>query len=420
MLATAGGLAAVFAASSAEAQYHDRNRNVSVRERPQPGYDPIGIPLGAFRAYGTLPVGAMVTDNVFALPDGQDEDDVILYLRPRLEVRSQWSQHVLNLIADVDNYTYDEFSSEDRTNVTLTGFGRVDIQRGFNAGFNVRQAWLEEPRTDASSPTNTLEPVSYEQFQLGGDLSKEFNRLRLSGGLSHYVLDYDNALANDGVTIILQNDRDHDGTSVNGRLDYALTPATAIFASVGASERRYDLQPTNTPAVLFSRDSDGQVYSLGANFDITNLIRGEVAAGYLKEDFADAAFSDIDGLWTSARVEWFPTPLATFEFAAQRSVTETGIVGAAGALTTTLSARVDYELRRNIIVTGQVSHRQDELEGLGRDDTGVAAALDVLYLVNQHVGAAVSFQHAQRDSSGAQPGLEFDQETLGLNLVLRY
>jgi hypothetical protein len=327
---------------------------------------------------------------------------------------------MLNATAEVDQSKHEEFDTEDRTNVRLGATGRLDIQRGFNAGFNVNNAWLEEPRTDASSPVNTLEPISYDQFQLGGDLSKGFNRLRVSGALSRYVLDYDNALAADGVSVILQNDRDHDGTTASGRVDYALTPATAIFASIGASERRYELQPTNTPAVLFSRDSDGQTYSLGANFDITNLIRGEIAFGYLTEDFADAAFSDIDGLATSARVEWFPTPLATFEFSAQRSVTETGIVGAAGSLTTTLAARVDYEVRRNVILTGQLSHREDELEGLLRDDTGLAAGVDVLYLINEHLGASVSYQHAQRESGGAQPGLEFDQETLGLNLVVRY
>ena len=172
--------------------------------------------------------------------------------------------------------------------------------------------------------------------------------------------------------------------------------------------------------VDFSRDSKGLTYSVGANFDITNLVRGEVSVGYLTEDYVDPAYGDIDGVATLARVEWFPTPLATFEFTAERSVTDTGVVNAAGALTTLLAARVDYELKRNIIVTGQLSHRDDEYEGVERNDDGLAAAVDVLYLVNEHVGASVTFQHAQRDSSGAASGPEFDQETLGLNLVLRY
>lgn len=418
LLATVGTVGAVFATSAAEAQYHDRDRNESVRERPQPGYEPIGLPLGAFRGYATVPIGVTLTDNVFATPNG--EEDVIFSLRPRLEVRSQWSQHMLNFIADVEHLTFDEFSSEDRTNVTLTGLGRVDIQRGFYAGFNVSSAWMEEPRTDASAPTNSLEPISYENNRIGADLSKEFNRLRLSGAVNGYTYDFDNALASDGVTVIRQDDRDHDGLSITGRADYAVSPSTAIFATVGASERRYDLQPTSTPAVLFSRDSDGQTYMVGADFDISNLVRGEVSVGYLSEDFEDAAFGDIDGVATTARIEWFPTPLATFEFSAQRAVTETGIVGAAGALTTTLGARVDYEVRRNIIVTGQLSHREDELEGIARDDTGLAAGLDVMYLINRHLGASVFFQHAQRDSSGAQAGLEFEQESVGVNLVLRY
>lgn len=422
LLLTVSGVAAVVAALPASAQMHDRNRNVSVRERPQPGFDPLGVPIGAFRAYASAPLGVLYTDNVFALPEGQDEADTIFTIRPRGELRSQWSRHALSAAVEADHRTYDEFTSEDRTNVTLSGDGRIDIQRNWNVTGYANRGWLQEPRTDASAPLNTLEPVEYDSLATGLSTSKEFNRLRLSGGAYFSDLDYDDALLVDGVTVILQDDRDNEAIGYTARADYALTPTTAIFGSVGTSTRNYDLQPGDslTDPVVFSRDSAGMTYSVGANFDITNLVRGEVSVGYLTEDFIDPTFSDIDGLATQARVEWFPTPLATFEFTAQRSVTETGVAGAAGALTTLLAARVDYELQRNIIVTGQLSHRDDEYEGVTRDDNGLAAALDVLYLVNEHVGASVSFQHAQRDSEGAVAGPEFDQESVGLNLVLRY
>lgn len=418
MLLSVCGVAAVFAAAPASAQYHDRNRNVSVRERPQPGYDPSGIPIGAFRGFLTLPIGVTYNNNVFAAPNGQE--DYSLWAHPYFQLRSQWSNHEAVLSADVEQLSFDKFDSEDRTNINLSGFGRIDVQRGFNIGLNARQSWLEESRTDASAPTNTLSPVEYDQTQLGATASKEFNRLRVSGGTTFLDTDYDNALLRDGVTEVFQDDRDHDWTSLNGRADYAVTPTTAIFGSIGASERSYDLQPGDDPAVLFSRDSEGMTYSLGANFDITNLVRGEVSFGYLTEDFSDTAFSDIDGLAASARVEWFPTPLATFELSAQRAVTDTGISGAVGALTTTIAARVDYEVQRNVMVTGQISHRDDDYEGIARDDAGLAAAVDVLYLINAHVGASVSLQHSERNSSGAASGLGFDQESLGVNLVLRY
>ena len=80
LLLAVSGCAIVAAAAPASAQYHERNRNVSVRERPQPGYDPIGIPIGAFRGYATLPIGVLYTDNVFATPDG--EEDMIITIRP--------------------------------------------------------------------------------------------------------------------------------------------------------------------------------------------------------------------------------------------------------------------------------------------------------------------------------------------------
>jgi hypothetical protein len=420
LLLAAGGVATVLAASPASAQYFERDRNQSVRERPHPDYDPIGVPLGGFRGYLTVPVGVAHDDNIYALPNG--EDDTIFTLRPRAEVRSQWSQHYLEGTAEVDQETYQDHDSENRTDATLTGAGRIDIQRGFSANVNASAAWLEEPRTEASAPVNTLEPVSYDVYQLGAGLQREFVRLRVSGRADAATFDFDNARLNDPArTPVLQDDRDFEALTFTGRADYALTPATAVFGTVTVSQRDYELQPGDHPDVLFSRDSKGQTIALGANFDITNLIRGEVALGYLQEDFIDPNFTDIDSLSASASVEWFPSELATVELSAERVVTPTGVVGQVGALSTTLAARVDYEMRRNVILTGQLSHRNDDYKGVaGREDDGLAAAVDVLYLLNQHVGASVSYERTQRDSSGAAPGVEFDKNRFGLNLVLRY
>ncbi len=412
--------AAAVAAAPASAQFHDRNRNISVRERPQPGYDPIGIPVGAFRAYLTLPIGVVYNNNILAEEDGEEKEDIIVTARPRAELRSQWSSHELRFTADVESLSYQDFGDEDRTNVNLAANGRLDIDGSASVGGYVSQSWLEEARTEASAPINTVEPVRYDVSRVGADASKELNRLRLSAGASAYDADYDDAIGIGGQPVD-QDNRDHTSITALGRVDYAVTPATALFGSISGSERSYDVQPSDDPLnAPVSRDAEGVRLLAGASFDITNLVRGEVSVGALREDFADPAVEDVDGLAAYARVEWFPSPLATFELAAERSVTETGVFGAAGALTTTLSARVDYEVKRNVILTGQVSHRSDEFEGIVRDDDALAAAVDLLYLMNEHVGASITVAHAQRDSSGGQAGIDFSQERVALNLILRY
>ena len=66
---TAASVAAISASAfTAQAQdsFFDRNRYVSVTERPQPEFDPVPVRLGAFEAQPRLRVGAGYRSNLFA------------------------------------------------------------------------------------------------------------------------------------------------------------------------------------------------------------------------------------------------------------------------------------------------------------------------------------------------------------------
>ena len=274
-LLAASGLTTLIASGPASAQYFERDRNESVRERPQPDYDPIGVAVGAFRAYATLPLGVSYNDNVFAT-ENNELDDTVFVVAPSAELRSQWSRHFLGIYADLNNQTHNDLESENRTNFSVSSSGRLDVQRGFTVDGQFAHRWYQEARTEASSPANTLEPIDYTDVLVGLGASKEFNRLRFSGRVNHEEFDFDNAILNDGMaTVVLQDDRDHEALTFSGRADYAVTDATAVFGAVSSRQRDYALQPNDDPRVAFSRDSKGMTYSFGANFDLTRLVRGE-------------------------------------------------------------------------------------------------------------------------------------------------
>jgi hypothetical protein len=388
--------------------------------------------LGAFRGYLTMPVGATYNSNIYAT-DGKEDSDIVVTARPTMELRSQWSTHEVRLFADGDLYNYQQFAKENRKDGEVGASGRLDIQHDFQVAARVADRWLTEARTDSSAPPDTLKPVKYAEQTADLNAVKTFNRLRISGDANYTKDDYIDAINKFDGSNVDQDNRDHEYTSVQGRADYAISPSTAIFFSATDSQFVYKVKPWQDPKnVPISRDSTGMRYLVGANFDITNLIRGEVSVGSLTENFRAPTIKNLQGFAATAKVDWFPTPLATVEFGAQREVTDTGIVGAAGALSTTLSARVDYEVKRNIILTAQVTRREDEYQGLNRDDQSLAAALDVMYLMNEHLGVALTVQHNQRDTSGSGcptnestcafpvQGVPFGQEIVGANVLLRY
>jgi hypothetical protein len=410
--------AAIAASVPAQAQNFNRDRNVSVRERPHPEFDQLGAPVGPFRGYAQLPVGVTFTDNVFATGTNA-ESDMIYVIAPSVRLQSEFNEHELNVFADIDYLGYTDFEDESRTNASIGADARLDVRRDLTANFNVSNGWFEEARTNPNTPGGSAEPVEYNQSSFGAGLSHELSRVRLSGSASLTSFDFDDAVDGIGAPIE-QDDRDHDAFGYRFRADYAYSPSVSFFASAEYTDRDYDILSTG-PGGPVSRESHGTSLFVGADFDVTRLARGVVAVGTLNEQFADPNTADEDGLAASATVEWFPTELATIEFTASRSISPAGVPGASGAVTTAYGARADYEVLRNLIVSGVLSRREDEFTGaVDRTDEDMTLGVEATYLVNRNVGLSFNVSRLDRSSSGVNSGTEFDENRIGASLVLRY
>lgn len=412
--AALGAVIVVIGAGSASAQMFNRDRNTSVRERSQPEYEPDGVELGAFTLYADVPISVSYDDNVFAT-DTDAESDVIVGLEPRLELRSTWSRHELVALASADHVSHQDFDNEDRTDMRIGVRGRLDITRATQATASLNAGRVSESRTSSSSPEDAIEPLSYDEINLAAGLSHEFNRVRVDGSVKYSDFDHDDGVRAD-MSVIEQDDRDHTTTVLTGRASYAVSPTTAVFAEASYDKRSYDLSP---PDVAIDRDSDGYSVLLGADFDITRLMRGSVGLGHFSQDYEDVGASDVNGFAASASVEWFLSPLTTIGVGASRRVSDTGLDGANGAVSAVLDMRVDHELRRNVILSATASVRQDEFEGVNREDTGRALGLEATYLVNKRIGIAGGYQWSDRDSSGVDGGTGFDRNVIGMRLIVR-
>ncbi|MBL7599222.1 outer membrane beta-barrel protein, partial [Escherichia coli] len=81
-----------------------------------------------------------------------------------------------------------------------------------------------------------------------------------------------------------------------------------------------------------NRDSSGYEALVGVNFEVGAVARGELAVGYISQEYDSAAFSNIDGFGARAQVQWFPTELTTFTVTGSRTIEDSGIVGSGGYL----------------------------------------------------------------------------------------
>lgn len=388
-----------------------RDRNVSVRERPRPDYEAVGIKTGGFTLYPRVTASIEGNDNIYATPNNE-KSDAIWRVKPEAALRSDWSRHALNAFASASINRYTDFDTENTEEYTIGANGRLDIVRGANITGALQYQKLTEPRTSPDSPQAAVKPIEYSLIT--GNLTgvKEFNRIRLTGRLIDKDFDYDDARSASGA-VIDQDVRDRNEVYYGGKVEYAVSPDTALFVSVLGNDKNYDLTTAG-------RDSKGYVATVGANFELSQLVRGEVEVGYMDQSYDLSTFADVNGLNAKGQIEWFPTQLATVTFNGARTIEESVASGSQGYISSNLGVTVDYELLRNVLLSGGVNGGKDNYQTIDREDKRTGANLSATYLLNRRVGLVLAYTYLKLNSSGLARGTSFDDNKLSASVAFQF
>jgi hypothetical protein len=359
-----------------------------------------------------LTVDAEYNDNIYAVA-ADETSDTIWRVKPEVAARSDWSRHALGFFAGGNIIRYADNGSEDAEEYTVSANGRVDISRGSNLNGSVQTQRLIEPRTAPTSPVAAGKPVTYELTQGTVSLVKEFNRLRVTGRLEDRDFNYKDVPNVAGTGIVDQDFRDRNELTYGAKAEYAVSPDTAFYLSATGNKKDYD-----TNVVASDRSSDGYVVGLGANFDVSELVRGDVQVGYMKQSYDN--FTSIDGFNAVGNLEWFPTQLTTIGLNGSRTIRESTAPGSQGYISNNIGASVDHELMRNVLLSAAYTHGKDNYRGVDRDDKRDDFSATATYLLNRRVGLFLTYNYLKQDSSGAQRGASFKDNKLIASVAVQF
>ena len=331
-----------------------------------------------------------------------------------MTLSSNWSRHAIELGAGVAGTVYQDFSTEDSTDVELQASGRLDIRRGANLQAAYRYYEGTESRSTAGLPVNAAEPGQFESgaFTVGGVW--ELTRTRLSANVDVSDVSFDPVPLTNGTTLS-QVDRNSEGAALTLRTDFALTPSTAIFASGTYGTRNYQ---ERTGGLFPSRDSDQTQAMVGVNFDLSNLARGEVAVGYLEQKFDAGLYDDSEAFGYRAAVEWFPTTLVTVGLVATRNITDSPVQGSGSAITTGLGGQVDWDVRSNLVLSARAQREIFEYDNVVRRDERTTLTASGALLLTQWLSVVFNVTNEKLETNNVA-GLNFEETRYGVRLSLR-
>ena len=256
-----------------------------------------------------------------------------------------------------------------------------------------------------------MQPTPYSLFSGDVTVRRQSGRVTTSAGVRVDSYDFGSTRAQDG-TIINQDARDGQVYTAHGRIDYAFSEKTAWFTSIEGNRR--DLRGSSGDPLT----SSGYRALTGFDIELTHLIKGEIAAGWMAQHFTSSTIGDIDGPAYRVMLTWSPTRRLDIHFNAEQAVTEAADTSSTGIRADALQVGFDYELRPNVILSSAATYEKDHFFGEARTDNVYFVDAELKYLMNQVMSVSLMYRYTMRDSDS--PGFSFDKHQVGVNASARF
>jgi hypothetical protein len=369
----------------------------------------IGVPIGGFRLFPSLSIGAAYDDNVFRT-DGGARGDTFFQFQPDLVLNSNWSQHSLGFEVSAQDYRYLRLTDESHTDWLAKTNGRLDVQRGTTiTGLASYQA-THELRSSPDQPGSAIKPTPYDVTHAEIDAGYHPFRLGFDAGATFDRYNYESTLLSGG-GILSNRDRDRDEWHPFVRATYEFSPGYTTFLRATYDQISYDLSSDRSG---LNRSSTGDRVDTGLDLALTDLVMGEVSAGYLRQQYK-APLVDVSDFAYGAALNWTPTPQVRVNLTASRVPTETILSGVAATDDQSIALRVDYAFLREVSVQAGFSYLDSAFRGTSRDDRTTGATLGLNYFMNRYLTVNAKYVLSRRDSN--LTGAGFHDNTLSAALI---
>lgn len=367
-----------------------------------------GIPLGGFRLFPTLEVGANYDDNVY-LTQTHTRDDYYFKETPQALLQSQWSRHEFDVYGAAGLYQYATLGEQNHNDWDVGGDGRLDILRGFDLSGNGSYSVEHLANSSPDQPTNAKTPSEFSVTETGATLAYHPYHFGFSAGgtFTRYVYD-PTLLIND--TSLSNADRNEDAYTAFVKGSYEFSPGYAAFIQGIDNSAHYDLTFDRSG---LRRDNDGYAVNVGLDMLVTDLVRGNVFVGYLDQRYK-APLQDVSGFNFGANVDWYASPLWTFHLTASRTLNGTILATASTEDDRTVRLSTDFLVRPNITLNAFVGYLDSDFVGSPRDDKYVLAGITLSYHMNRWIALELSDNFQTRDSSII--GQNFDDNVVMLGV----
>ncbi len=378
-------------------------------------YAPLGVDAGSLRLFPFVELGGGYDTNpnrqsstVKASPFGRADGG--------LDVNSQWSNHSLSATIRGGYSDYPDLHVADRPDLQTKIDGRIDVLRDTQIDLEGRftldtlQPGSQQLATSGSS--FTVGRPLIETYGATAGVTQRFDRLsvRLRGTYDRF--DYQDADQADG-SVQRLSENNYDDVAINGRVSYELTPAVTPYVDVTGDKRLYD---STLDSSGYERTSNGIAVKVGSTFELSRIVIGDLAAGYVDRHYEDTRLSNARGPTLDGAITWSPSDLTKLKLSTSTDFVETTLGGASAAIGRTVSLQISHNLLRNFTLTGIGTYQVNNYVGQPVTEHYYNGSLLAEYSLTRDVVLRAIYRHERFETTQTNSNYSADVFTLGVRL----
>jgi len=381
----------------------------------------LGVRVGAFYLFPQIELNAGYDSNVYAQSSSLGTTgSLYTTVAPSFELRSNWSNHALRLLAGGGVGFYASAPTQNYVNLNLLADGRLDIDYDFYA---TGSAGVVRTTEALGTPNAVAAAAPTVQYAIPVTLGfyKKFNRFFMNGSVNATKYSYE-----DYSTITSQglpgSSRERTEFAETLRLGYELTEDFSVFIAPSVSQIRY-LQTVD--AVGQNRNSDGASASVGATWKLNEVSVLEGSVGYTQQN-NESGLGNTGAYTFGLFGTWIGYAPLTLRPNITRSINQSALSNYSAYVSTIIGLDFNYIIHDAWTMVGGVSYTGADytpVNGTGappRTDTYLRGQIGLLYTLRPQVQLGPSFEYSTASSTDPINGPSFQRQIYSIRLIAKY
>lgn len=378
-----------------------------------------GITLGAFTLIPQIEVNVGVDSNVYAQNAALNPtQSVYTTVTPSLDLRSEWLNHSVHVLASGTIGWYGAAPSQNFQNYGVLVTGKVDIQNDFYAtyavGFRRSTEALGTPNTTYSQAPTVVDTLPIE---IG--LYQQFNRVfyQLSARAARFWYQDNSAIPSTGLPGT-SRDRFEYGETL--RLGYQLFEDLSVFVAPSFNQIHY-IETVNSAGQ--ARDSSGFNFSLGATWQVNAISVLEGSIGYQGTNF-DSGLGNTSALSYGLIGTFTGYAPLTLRPYISRTINQSALSQYKDVVQTTFAVDFTYVIHDAWTLSGGLLYSISDYSPIAgavvnpRTDYFFRGQIGLLYSIRPEIQIGPFFEYS-RGSSTDSLGPSYDRQIYSIRLIAK-